>query len=62
MPHPGELFIPTYSKAEPRIYFGLVDTPPDELTMSDRLDESEQILDIATLFPEVNPHSRSVTT
>ena len=24
-------------KTEPRIYFGLVDTPPDELTMSDRL-------------------------
>ena len=37
MPHQGELFIPTYSKADPRIYFGLVDTPPDELTMSDRL-------------------------
>jgi hypothetical protein len=37
MPHRGELFIPTYSKAEPRIYFGLVDTPADELAMSDRL-------------------------
>jgi hypothetical protein len=37
MPHRGELFIPTYSKPEPRIYFGLVDTPPDELSMSDRL-------------------------
>jgi hypothetical protein len=37
MPHQGELFIPTYSKTEPRIYFGLVDTPPDELAMSDRL-------------------------
>jgi hypothetical protein len=36
MPHRGELFIPTYSRAEPRIYFGLVDTP-DELAMSDRL-------------------------
>jgi hypothetical protein len=36
MPHRGELFIPTYSKAEPRIYFGLFDTP-DELAMSDRL-------------------------
>ena len=37
MPHQGELFIPTYSKTEPRIYFGLVDAPPDELAMSDRL-------------------------
>ncbi len=37
MPHRGELLIPTYSKAEPRIYFGLVDTPPGELTVSDRL-------------------------
>ena len=37
MPHRGELFIPTYSKTEPRIYFGLVDAPPDELAMSDRL-------------------------
>ncbi len=37
MPHRGELFIPTYSRTEPRIYFGLVDTPPDELAMSDRL-------------------------
>jgi hypothetical protein len=37
MPHRGELFIPTYSKADPRIYFGLVDTPPGELAMSDRL-------------------------
>jgi hypothetical protein len=37
MPHRGELFIPTYTRSEPRIYFGLVDTPPDELTMSDRL-------------------------
>jgi hypothetical protein len=37
MPHQGELFIPTYSKAEPRIYFGLVDTPPDELATSDRM-------------------------
>jgi hypothetical protein len=37
MPHQGELFIPTYSKAEPRIYFGLVNAPADELTMSDRL-------------------------
>ncbi len=37
MPHQGELFIPTYSKTDPRIYFGLVDTPPDELAVSDRL-------------------------
>ncbi|HLX82289.1 MAG TPA: DUF6786 family protein [Terriglobales bacterium] len=37
MPHQGELFIPTYTKAEPRIYFGLVDTPADELAASDRL-------------------------
>jgi hypothetical protein len=37
MPHQGELFIPTYSRTEPRIYFGLVDTPPDELATSDRL-------------------------
>jgi hypothetical protein len=37
MPHQGELFIPTYSRSEPRIYFGLVDTPADELVMSDRL-------------------------
>jgi hypothetical protein len=37
MPHQGELFIPTYSRTEPRIYFGLVDAPPDELAISDRL-------------------------
>jgi hypothetical protein len=37
MPHQGELFIPTYSKTEPRIYFGLANAPPDELTMTDRL-------------------------
>ena len=37
MPHQGELFIPTYSKTEPRIYFGLVDAPADELAVSDRL-------------------------
>jgi hypothetical protein len=37
MPHQGELFIPTYFKSKPRIYFGLVDTPPDELAASDRL-------------------------
>jgi hypothetical protein len=37
MPHQGELFVPTYSRTEPRIYFGLVDAPPDELAMSDRL-------------------------
>ena len=37
MPHQGELFVPTYSRIEPHIYFGLVDTPPGELTVSDRL-------------------------
>jgi hypothetical protein len=37
MPHQGELLIPTYSKSEPRIYFGLVDAPADELVASDRL-------------------------
>jgi hypothetical protein len=37
MPHQGELFIPTYSKTEPRIYFGLVDTPADEVAVNDRL-------------------------
>jgi hypothetical protein len=37
MPHQGELFIPTYSKAETRIYFGLVGAPPDELAISNRL-------------------------
>ena len=37
MPHQGELFIPTYFKSEPRIYFGFVDTPTDELAVSDRL-------------------------
>jgi hypothetical protein len=37
MPHQGELFIPTYSKSKPWIYFGLVDTPADELATSDRL-------------------------
>jgi hypothetical protein len=37
MPHRGELFVPTYSKANLRIYFGLVDAPADELAVSDRL-------------------------
>ena len=37
MPHQGELFIPTYSRTDPKIYFGLVDAPPDELTVGDRL-------------------------
>jgi hypothetical protein len=37
MPHQGELFIPTYSRTNPRIYFGLVETPPGELSTSDRL-------------------------
>src|ERR1039458_9249407 len=33
MPHRGELFIPTYCKSEPRIYFGLADTPSGELVV-----------------------------
>jgi hypothetical protein len=37
MPHQGQLFIPTYSKAKPRIYFGLENTPADELTVNDRM-------------------------
>jgi hypothetical protein len=37
MPHQGELFIPTYSRTKPWIYFGLVDAPADELGVSDRL-------------------------
>jgi hypothetical protein len=37
MPHKGELFIPTYFKTEPRIYFGLVDAPSDELLVNDHL-------------------------
>jgi hypothetical protein len=37
MPHQGELFIPTYCRSEPRIYFGLADSPPEELAVSDRL-------------------------
>ncbi|HEX4424784.1 MAG TPA: DUF6786 family protein [Terriglobales bacterium] len=37
MPHQGELFIPTYSKSKPRIYFGLENTPADELTVTDRM-------------------------
>jgi hypothetical protein len=37
MPHQGELFIPTYSRTKPRVYFGLVHAPPDELTVGDRL-------------------------
>ena len=37
MPHQGELYIPTYSKADPRIYFGLTDTSPEELAVSERL-------------------------
>src|SRR5262249_30767380 len=35
MPHQGELFIPTYSKTQPKIYFGFEKTPPDELTSDD---------------------------
>jgi hypothetical protein len=37
MPHQGELLIPTYFKSEPRIYFGLVDAPPDELVVGEHL-------------------------
>jgi hypothetical protein len=37
MPHQGELFIPTYSKNKPRIYFGLENTPADEMTVTDRM-------------------------
>jgi hypothetical protein len=37
MPHQGELFIPTYFKSEPRIYFGMVDAPSDELVIGDHL-------------------------
>src|SRR5207253_2405389 len=34
MPHQGELFIPTYFKSEPRVYFGFENTPADELSVS----------------------------
>jgi hypothetical protein len=37
MPHQGELFIPTYSRCKPRIYFGLEHTPADELVVTDRM-------------------------
>jgi hypothetical protein len=37
MPHQGELFVPTYSKTEPRVYFGLVDTPADEVGVNECL-------------------------
>jgi hypothetical protein len=37
MPHQGELFIPTYSRCAPRIYFGLENTPADELVVTDRM-------------------------
>jgi hypothetical protein len=33
IPHQGELFIPTYFKSEPRVYFGLENTPPDEVSV-----------------------------
>jgi len=35
MPHQGELLIPTYFRSEPRVYFGLTDTPADELLVED---------------------------
>jgi hypothetical protein len=31
MPHRGELYVPTYFKSAPRIYFGLENAPDDEL-------------------------------
>lgn len=37
MPHQGQLLIPTYFRSEPRIYFGLTDTPKDEVSVSERL-------------------------
>ena len=37
MPHQGELFIPTYSKSKPRVYFGLENTPADEVIATDRM-------------------------
>ncbi len=37
MPHRGELYIPTYFQAETKIYFGLVDTPADELAVNETL-------------------------
>ena len=37
MPHQGELFIPTYSKSKPRVYFGLENTPADEVAASERM-------------------------
>lgn len=38
MPHGGDLIVPTYSRAEPKIYFGTVGTiPPEDLLLGDRL-------------------------
>jgi hypothetical protein len=37
MPHQGELFIPTYRKSDPKVYFGLTDTPVDEVTVKDTM-------------------------
>jgi hypothetical protein len=37
MPHQGELFVATTSKTDPKIYFGLTDTPPGEVSSSDTL-------------------------
>lgn len=37
MPHEGELFIPTCSRTEPRIYFGLSETRSENLRISDRM-------------------------
>ena len=35
MPHGGEMWIPTYSKAEPKVYMGAI--PPEDLVVSDHL-------------------------
>jgi hypothetical protein len=37
MPHQGELFVPTYFKSQPKVYFGLTDTPADEVAATDAL-------------------------
>lgn len=35
MPHQGELLIPTYFRSEPKVYFGLTNTPAEELLVED---------------------------
>ena len=37
MPHRGELYIPTYFRSQPKVYFGLVGTPAEELTVTDHM-------------------------